>query len=159
MFDADETQTVFVYGSNLDPKRLQGRCPSVRGRRGARLLDHRLVFNKIALERNGSGYANVAPAPGEVVEGALCEMDRDDLMRLDRFEGHPRHYSRRLMAVVAGSGEPDVAWVYFATPEFKADGLVPQAEYLSHLLAGRDLLSKAYVARLESLVATGGPSP
>lgn len=150
--DEDTTQSIFAYGSNMDPVRLLERCPSARDRRPGRLLDHRLVFDKIALERDGTGYANVVRAKGEEVEGVLVEVSRDDLeYRLDRVEGHPRHYSRRLMAIEEPSGERAVAWVYFATPEFRAAGLVPQRDYLEHLLAGRDLLSPDYVARLEAL--------
>lgn len=153
MLDGDETHLVFTYGSNLDAARMAERCPSATGRRAARLLDHRLVFDKIALDRDGTGYANAVVAKGEVVEGGLYEISRDDLLRLDRFEGHPHHYSRRLMAVVEADGERNVAWVYFATPDFRATSLVPRPEYVAHLLAGRDLLSTGYAARLDALAA------
>jgi gamma-glutamylcyclotransferase (GGCT)/AIG2-like uncharacterized protein YtfP len=74
-----------------------------------------------------------------------------DLLRLDAFEGHPRHYSRRLLAAVGPDGTPSAVWVYVATPEYRRNGLLPRREHLARLIAGADLLSAAYRAQLAAV--------
>lgn len=149
-----ESHTVFLYGPGMDADRMRERCPGSRGRRRGLLRGHRLTFDKIAYERDGTGLANAEPAADDVVEGALYEVSRDDLLRLDRFEGHPYHYSRRIMAVEGSTGERTVAWVYFARADARSRGLQPRPDHVAQLLAGADLLSSEYVARLRGMIGT-----
>jgi gamma-glutamylaminecyclotransferase len=46
------------------------------------------------------------------VYGELWEVDPDALVRIDRLEGHPRHYCRRLKIFVDQQGKRHAAWVY-----------------------------------------------
>ncbi len=116
----DEVHAYFAYGSNLDPDRMGDRCPGAHDRRPGRLRGHALHFNKLSLERDGTGYANVEPAGADdVVEGALYTLTKTDLLRLDRVEGYPAHYTRRLLAVEEADGTRVAAWVYLATPDWR----------------------------------------
>lgn len=146
----DEPHHYFAYGSNLDPKRMARRCPGATDRRPGVLEDHELRFNKATNDFDGSAAANVEPASGERVEGALYTLSEDDLHRVDQVEGHPRHYTRRLHVVLERGGSKTIAWVYHATPDYVRDGLKPRKEYLDHLLAGKDLLSEGTRKRLET---------
>ena len=49
---------------------------------------------------------------GEGCEGELFLVDDLALQALDRLEGHPRHYKRTLVKVVAANGEIIEAWAY-----------------------------------------------
>lgn len=119
----------FAYGSNLSSQRLALRIPDPEAAGVARLDDHRLLFNKPS--RDGSGKANLVPAPGEAAWGVLWSISVDAWPILDRFEPG---YLRRDCQVHDRSGRPHSAQVYLwqeATPEQR-----PFAGYLAHVLAG-----------------------
>ncbi|WP_372865994.1 gamma-glutamylcyclotransferase, partial [Pseudomonas sp.] len=71
----------------------------------------------------------------------------DEIAKLDPFEGTPIYYSRERLAIVTARGVQP-AWVYIANPAFRQDGLLPSADYLAHLLQGREFLSAAYWSAL-----------
>jgi gamma-glutamylcyclotransferase len=146
-----EEHEYFSYGSNMALERITERCPGATARRRGILREWRLLFDKATNDWDGSAAANIEPAPGEVVEGVLYTLTAADLMRLDRYEGHPRHYSRRILAVEEKDGERVAAWVYIATPDYRRNGLRPRRDYVAWLLAGADLLSPEYRARLAAV--------
>ena len=95
-----------------------------------------------------AAHANIAYAPGERVEGVLYKLaGADEILKMDPFERAPWNYGRD--AVQVRSGEDVIwAWTYFANRAVRRDGLSPPAEYLAHMLAGRDHLSADYFERL-----------
>jgi hypothetical protein len=52
------------------------------------LPDHELVFRSVA---------DVQEAPGKQVEGALFEITKDCERALDRYEGYPRLYTKKVV--------------------------------------------------------------
>ena len=83
----------FAYGSNLNRADMLGRCPGAIAFAPAELVDWRLTFR---------GVADIEPAPGRSVLGALWRLKPADLHALDRYEGAPNLYERRPLAVQAG---------------------------------------------------------
>ena len=80
----------FAYGSNMNPNRMQRRCPGAVPLGVARLPNYRLS------ERL---YADIDFEEGASVYGVLyCIWDRH-LDQLDLFEGYPRIYRRMWLAV------------------------------------------------------------
>lgn len=75
----------FAFGSNLDREQMSQRCPGCRPRFRARLDDHQLAFSHLS-RRWGGGAADVIPAAGRVVWGAVYELDPPHLEQLDRYE-------------------------------------------------------------------------
>ena len=144
------TAFYFAYGSNMsatqmaDRMRHGGRCWD---RVWARLDGYGLAFNKRS-SYSGEGYANVVPDEAGVVEGVLYAINRAGLLALDRFEGVPTNYVREVVRVTLADGRQVDAIVYVAVSSATADGLKPGREYLSRMLAGRDLLSAEYAATL-----------
>jgi len=145
----------FAYGSNMNParlsdQRLKERAVQMGPRVGGRLDGWRLVFNKIARSPAGAAAGNIVEAPGERVHGTLNEMPEAGLEVLDIWEGVAGgHYERRTVQVVrADTGETVDAVIYVALKV--GEGLRPTREYLSHLLAGRDLLPADYWERLHA---------
>ena len=88
----------FAFGSNLSEVQMRRRCPSAVLVGTATLRGYRLVFAGFSVTWNGS-VATVLPARGESVPGVLYRVSREDLARLDRYEGAPFVYARRLRRV------------------------------------------------------------
>jgi len=145
----------FAYGSNMDRARLEERLVPERvvmgARVGGRLDGWRLSFNKVRRDTSTSGAANIVPAAGGVVHGTLNEMPEEGLAVLDRFEGvATRQYRRETVPVVrADTGALVEATTYVAL-NMGSDALLPLRGYLTHLLAGRDLLPADYCALLDA---------
>ncbi|MFK7912571.1 MAG: gamma-glutamylcyclotransferase family protein [Pseudomonadales bacterium] len=141
----------FAYGSNMDAARVAQRGLRVVTRQGAILVDHRLVFDKMAGEHSGAGHANIVRAPGEIVEGAVYELSEPaEILKMDPYERAPVNYTREAVALAVGSVTL-WAWTYYANAARRAAHLRPTRDYLDHLLAGTDLLSESYSARLRAL--------
>lgn len=142
----------FAYGSNMNPARVAARIGATRRVLAGVLHDHALRFDK-ASRIAGIAHANVAPVPGERVEGALFELEHPAQIRLmDPFEGFPREYDRHRLPVVTRAGAIE-AWVYIAAPGTTAPALKPAREYLAHLLAGESFLTPDYYRRLAAVEA------
>lgn len=142
----------FAYGSNCDAAVMGRKGVSFASRTRATLGEHRLLFNKRALRKSlpdSIGFANIEPSPEGRVEGILYELTEADLERLDATERYPDHYERIRVSVETEDG-PAECWTYRARPDKVADGLVPSRNYLDHILAGGDFLSRQYYESLDS---------
>lgn len=84
-----------AYGSNMEPVRMQKRCPGARALGAARLPNYRLT------ERL---YADIDFAEGESVDGVLYLITDRHLRSLDAYEGYPKIY-RRMWLEVEFNGE------------------------------------------------------
>jgi len=125
----------FSYGSNLLPQRLQERVGVATFLEVGWLPDRRLAFQKIG--RDGSAKCDAAEdASSESrVWGALYEVDRDGIGRLDEVEGVGRGYLRRALVVMTGYDRiPTEA--YIAQPAFVDSELLPFGWYRDLVLAG-----------------------
>ena len=112
-------------------------------------LDHfHLVFNKMSRDHAGVGHANIQFRRGAVTEGVLYELSREDeIFKMDPYERAPWNYGREAVQISHGGGRT-WAWTYFANPAVIRADLSPPLEYLDHLLAGREFLSRNYVEML-----------
>ena len=134
----------FAYGSNMNPARVRERGLAFTEVQGASLKGMRLVFDKVSRLHPNAAHANIVYAPGELVEGVLYRLaGADEILKMDPFERAPWNYGRDAVQVLAG-GAAHWAWTYFANRAVRRDGLHPPADYLAHLLAGRDYLSAGY---------------
>lgn len=140
----------FAYGSNMNVERVKERKVNFIQRKSASVKDHKLVFDKKDSENPGMAYANIQPEENSVVEGVLYLTDYESIKKLDVFEGVPVLYRRKEIEVITNSGERVKAWVYIANGPLLPSGKPPR-DYLEHLLAGRDLLSKDYHEQLSKV--------
>ncbi|MGQ9801370.1 MAG: gamma-glutamylcyclotransferase family protein [Candidatus Saccharicenans sp.] len=140
----------FAYGSNMDPARMSAREVRFSQRVRAILRGYRLKFNKVEYRNPGEGYANIVQEEGGLVEGVLYDIPDSDLSKLDGVEGYPAHYDRIAVSVQLDDGQEIEAVTYVAQPDSIRDGLKPTREYLSHLLAAKDVLSNSYYRKLQS---------
>jgi gamma-glutamylcyclotransferase (GGCT)/AIG2-like uncharacterized protein YtfP len=96
----------FAYGANLDLRGMNFRCPGYIKIVRAMLHDYLLVFR---------GVADIEAAQGETVHGALYQLTQRHLAALDRFEGYPTLYTRKLVEVVTPEEQAYQAIVYQMT--------------------------------------------
>ena len=144
---AGEQMRYFAYGSNMGSGQMHERGVRFSMRESAILDDWRLEFNKQASRNPLEGFANIVPDPGNSVEGALYEIEAEDLHKLDHYEGYPEHYTRCEIVVVCNL-QQESAVVYVAHSEKVKAGLKPSGEYLSRIHKGTDLLSDVYRDKL-----------
>jgi gamma-glutamylcyclotransferase (GGCT)/AIG2-like uncharacterized protein YtfP len=79
----------FAYGANLSREGMKFRCPDAVPYQKFTLRGWRLDF---------AHHATIVPHPGRCVEGALWKITEDCEFSLDRFEGYPGYYSKRILA-------------------------------------------------------------
>jgi gamma-glutamylcyclotransferase len=141
----------FAYGSNLNWPQMQRRCPSSQFVCVARLPDYRFGIARHSRLRR-CGTANIYPAAGNEVWGAVYDVHDPDLIILDTFEDG---YRREILPVFAlGNGkEPLNTVVYIA--EIESDVPLPNAEYKQLIVEGARHwnLPLSYLSMLESIEA------
>jgi gamma-glutamylcyclotransferase (GGCT)/AIG2-like uncharacterized protein YtfP len=147
----------FAFGSNMNIQRMRDRGVPFLARCSGLLPGYRLTFDKVATAPQGAGYATIQPDPASAVEGVLYQVLWMSIRLLDRYEGVPIHYERVVRNVRHPNGSPVPALVYIAHPDRVQAGLRPPMAYLRHLLAGRDLLSPAYVEKLKAVTPWAAP--
>lgn len=156
-----ELHRVFAYGSNMHQEDLArwfeanefDYDASVLGLELGYLVDHTLVWNYLSPVREG-GAANVGAAPGKRLPGVILEVDASGLEAIDRKEGYPDRYGRRLETIAVPDGVERQAWVYRVTDAYRREGFTPpRRNYLDLIIAAaeRFRFNDAYLEWLRSL--------
>lgn len=101
----------FAYGSNMTIKRLIERGLKPTATVGVGYIDHwRIRFNKKSYKNPDIGFANIEPFWGDRVYGVIFGVREDDIVKLDKFEGYPKHYQRTLLPITWQSGSELVTY-------------------------------------------------
>jgi len=141
----------FAYGSNLNWPQMQRRCPSSTFICAARLSDYQFGITRHSRLRD-CGTANIFPARGQAVWGAVYDVCDVDLCVMDGFEDG---YRREILTVklVGNVDIPIAALAYLA--EVEANVPLPSAEYKRLILEGARhwQLPRSYLAMLEAIEA------
>jgi len=141
----------FAYGSNMNNERMIKRGVIYSERVGGKLNRYKLVFNKIADENRGTGYANIIPDDHSAVEGVVYKTDEKSISKLDSYEGvTTMHYYKTEMPINTTKGTLECV-VYIAHQPKKKTGLKPTKDYLQHLLKGKEYLSEKYYEWLSKI--------
>jgi hypothetical protein len=99
----------FAYGSNMSPKQMRARCPGAQPAGTAELSGWRLIITR-------RGTANIVPAPGRRLFGALWRLLPHHLAILDRYEAvRLRVYRRRTVVVRRSDGRSLHAITYVSS--------------------------------------------
>ncbi|MFC2042386.1 gamma-glutamylcyclotransferase family protein [Chloroflexota bacterium] len=120
----------FAYGSNLNKRQMQERCPDSKPMFTATLPNYKLVFSGWSRQWRG-GIASIKPIRDEKVRGAIYEISEQCLRRLDRFEVG---YSRINVTVFGEDDEPIEAITYVKTGQ--QEDSPPSKEYLEVIQQG-----------------------
>ena len=125
-----------AYGSNLNIRQMQNRCPDATIVGTAVLNDYQLMFKG---SKTGS-YLTVEPSAGDSVPLGVWEVSKRDLARLDAYEGHPTFYYRKQVNIALtdkeGSKRRITAIIYIIHEERKLG--IPTRYYLETCFEGYD---------------------
>ena len=140
----------FAYGSNLNWAQMQRRCPSSAFVCVARLFNYRFGITRHSRLRN-CGTANICPAHGEEVWGAVYDVSADDLLALDSFEDG---YRREMVKVHTLDKESLALEVLIYVAELEPNVPLPNAEYKRLILEGAHYwkLPRLYITRLGEII-------
>jgi cation transport regulator ChaC len=146
----------FAYGSNLASRVIEAWAPAARYLGPARLDGFRLAFLRRSA-RWRAGAADVIPAHGHAVWGALYAVSPTELEALDRKEFVAGSGYRRRDVEVELDGARVAAAAYEVVDKAR-DELTPRLDYLALMLEGaRERgLPEAWIAELEGLPARFG---
>lgn len=86
----NKTKYYFAYGMNTNPEQMGFRCPTARALGLATLNHHRFEFKT---------HATISASKGQVVEGVLWTITPEDEDSLDRLEGYPNYYGKKIVLV------------------------------------------------------------
>jgi len=120
----------FAYGSNLNKKQMQERCPGSKPVFIATLPNYKLVFVGWSRQWRG-GVISIKPFRGERVRGAIYEVSEQCLQRLDGYEAG---YNRFKVTVFDEDSEPIEAITYIKAGQIEETQ--PSKEYLAVIQQG-----------------------
>ena len=92
-----ENTLYFAYGSNINLDQMAYRCPDAFVVGPVTLENYELLFRR-------GGFATIAPKEGESVTGLLWSITPGCERSLDRYEGYPRFYDKRMVTVRDSEG-------------------------------------------------------
>ena len=144
----------FAYGTNCNTEVMERKGIAFTARQRAVLNGYTLRFNKRARRANlpeTIGFANIEQDEAGCVEGILYDLAIGSLETLDETERHQSEYERIQVTVEADSGI-ETCWTYKARPEVVSEGLLPSRNYINHILAGQEFLSRQYYEALDQSV-------
>lgn len=118
-----------AYGSNLNIRQMQHRCPTAKLYGTGIVSDYELQFKG----QPNCAFATIAPKEGSEVPVAVWEIQPQDERSLDRYEGYPSHYFKQNIPVQLDGEEVD-AMVYIMNLKMKFG--MPSPYYYQTVLEG-----------------------
>ena len=122
----------FAYGSNLNHKQTNCRCPDNKYIARVYLDNYKFVYDGCSSNRGGA-VANILELSDSIVWGGLYEISKSDLVKLDKREGYPNIYDRKELKVKDDQGNIYKAITYFRIGEKIG---IPSSEYRKIIIDG-----------------------
>ena len=118
----------FAYGSNINLEQMDYRCPDATVIGPVTLENYELLFRRGAV-------ATIAPCEGGKVHGLLWNITPECERSLDRYEGYPRFYDKRMVTVRDGEGRELSVMAYIMDERFR-EPMLPSTSYYNGILEG-----------------------
>jgi gamma-glutamylcyclotransferase (GGCT)/AIG2-like uncharacterized protein YtfP len=118
-----------AYGSNLNFKQMESRCPTADVVDTAVIKDYHLLFRG----GDGSAVATIEPKEGSEVPVAIWSLEKQDEAALDRYEGYPFLYRKETVDIEI-NGAPAEAMVYIMNDGYPIG--MPSARYFNTIQFG-----------------------
>lgn len=145
----------FAYGSNMSEKRMIGRGLTPISKQVGVLENYKFIINKKSYKNPNIGFANVMLSEKDKVEGILYEVSENDIKKLDKFEGFPKHYRKELLTITLINGDLKQAIVYIANSNWVSKTeLKSTKEYKNYILEGINYISNNYYLFLNENIKT-----
>jgi gamma-glutamylcyclotransferase len=123
----------FAYGANMNHGQMKERCGQSRFLKRAYLEGHKFVFDGYSDYLRRRSVANVVNSDGNVVWGALYEIDEEDVKALDASEYHPSSFEKKTATVKDEDGKSYEALVYYRSGRSLG---APSKEYRQTIIQG-----------------------
>ncbi len=123
-----EQTLYFAYGSNINLGQMEYRCPDACVVGPVALENYELLFRR-------GGFATIAPKEGGKVHGLLWSLTRSCERSLDRYEGYPHFYDKRMVTVRDGLGRSLSVMAYIMDERFR-EPMLPTTDYYNGILEG-----------------------
>ena len=104
------------------------RCPDASVVGPVTLENYELLFRR-------GGFATIAPKEGETVTGLLWSITPGCERSLDRYEGYPRFYDKRMVTVRDSEGRSLSVMAYIMDERFR-EPMLPTESYYNGILEG-----------------------
>lgn len=115
-----------AYGSNINLEQMAYRCPYSHVIGKGKVLNYRLVFNF---------HADIIPANGVDTPVLIWEIDDTDWRNLDRYEGYPKYYIKKIVEIENEKGEIEQGIVYVMADDRRGFDL-PSRDYFRTIKIG-----------------------
>ena len=123
-----ENTLYFAYGSNINLGQMEYHCPDASVVGPVVLEGWELLFRR-------GGFATIAPKEGETVHGLLWSLTRSCERSLDRYEGYPRFYDKKMVTVRDSEGRSLSVMAYIMDDRFR-EPMLPAESYYNGILEG-----------------------
>ena len=123
----------FAYGSNMNLRQMNIRCPDAKALKIVVLNDFALAFRG---GNEGNGVATILPRKGSNVKGVLWSITADCKKALDRYEGYPHLYGRTSILVEDSNHNQHMAMVYTMNEPYKSIPCMPSHVYEETIFDG-----------------------
>lgn len=123
-----ENTLYFAYGSNINLGQMEYRCPDACVVGPVALENYELLFRR-------GGFATIVPKEGGKVHGLLWSLSPECERSLDRYEGYPRFYDKRMVTVRDGLGRSLSVMAYIMDERFR-EPMLPSDTYYNGILEG-----------------------
>jgi len=119
-----------AYGSNLNVRQMAKRCPSAKIVGSGMIQNWKLKFHTIS----GPAYATIIKSKGDSVPVLIWEIDTASERALDRYEGYPRFYVKKIINIKMDSGLVLKGMAYIMNNKSKPG--TPTLDYLRTIYEG-----------------------
>ena len=123
-----ESSYYFAYGSNINLDQMAYRCPDAQVMGPVTLKDYELLFRR-------GGFATIVPKEGAMVPGLLWSITPECERSLDRYEGYPLFYDKRMVTVRDSEGRSLSVMAYIMDERFR-EPMLPSNAYYQGILEG-----------------------
>jgi gamma-glutamylcyclotransferase (GGCT)/AIG2-like uncharacterized protein YtfP len=124
----------FAYGSNMNHKLMEKRCPGSHFIKPVYLEHAKFVYDGKSSRWEDKAVANIISCDNARVWGGLFQISQLNLDSLDvNYEGFPKHYGRGMVKVKDIDGEQYDAWVYYRVGQKQGS---PSEEYRHIVIQG-----------------------
>lgn len=132
-----EKRLNIAYGSNLNIKQMSQRCKTAKVYGKGMLKGYRLLFKG----REEGAYLTIEKKCGGKVPVILWDIQPEDEMALDFYEGYPRFYEKKDVEVTIETGETVIAMVYIMTDKVleRIYLNLPSQSYLETVKSGYEM--------------------
>ncbi len=120
-----------AYGSNLNVRQMKARCPDGQPVKTMCLANYRLLFKG----HNNYAYLTIEKAIGFEVPIVIWQVSRQDIKKLDIYEGYPKLYHKENMKLEI-SGEIKECFIYIMNDGYKS--AKPSSLYYQGCIEGYD---------------------